>query len=301
MPRDRSADLERLGLGRSSPPPPESPLRFPDGGAFRVEIPSVETPPMLAAVIESAKSHGLTVNRVSQGGGATLLTAAELHEMSVLACSHDIDLAVFVGPRAGFDIGAFSRSPIGPAQYASIRGSRQLAYAVEDVLRATEAGVRSFLLGDIGLLWVLTELRSQGRLPADCKWKISAYTAPSNGATLRVLETLGAATVNVATDLTLEELADMRAAVQLPIDVYLEAPDAMGGIVRGHEIGDVIAVAAPVYTKFGLRNAPSPYPAGAHNHAVGIAMCEARVRRAVIALEWLARTRPEAVQSPGRA
>ena len=294
----RSDELHHVGLAPAWTGPSDSALRFPDGGEFRREIPSVETPAMLAAVVDAAADHGVTINRVSQGSGAALLTEAELREMSHLARAHGIDLVLFVGPRAGFDIGVFSRSPMGPAQYASVRGTRQLGYAVEDVLRATEAGVRSFLVGDIGLLAVLTDLRSQGRLPQDCAWKISAYTAPSNPATLRVLENLGAATVNVATDLTLEELADMRRAVQLPLDVYLEAPDGMGGVMRGHEISDVVAVAAPIYVKFGLRNAPVTYPTGQHIAAEGVAMSKERVRRAAIALEWLVRLRPDTVQSP---
>ena len=205
---------------------------------------------------------------------------------------------LFVGPRAGFDIGAFSRSAAGPSQYSAVRGTRQLGYAIEDVRRATEAGIRSFLVGDIGLLSVLTELRREGRLPSDCVWKVSAYTAPCNPATLRVLEGLGAGTVNVVTDLTLEELAELRSATSIPIDVYLEAPDGMGGVMRGHEIGDFVAVGAPLYVKFGLRNAPVTYPSGRHIVAQGVAMSQERVHRAAVALEWLARIRPETVQSP---
>jgi hypothetical protein len=175
---------------------------------------------------------------------------------------------------------------------------RQLAYAVEDVRRAVEGGVRSFLVGDIGLLSVLTDLRTQGRLPADCVWKVSAYTAPCNPATLRVLENLGAGTVNVVSDLTLTELAELRRAVSLPIDLYLEAPDGMGGSMRSHEIGDFIAVGAPLYAKFGLRNAPTAYPSGEHMLEQGVATTRERVRRAAIAMEWLARLRPASVQSP---
>ena len=43
----------------------------------------------------------------------------------------------------------------------------------------------------------------------------------------------------------------MRAAVSVPIDLYVEAPDALGGVVRGHEAADLVAVAAPMYVKFG--------------------------------------------------
>jgi len=45
---------------------------FPDGASFRIEIPSVEGPKVLEAVLRAAKAEGVTVNRVSQGSGAVL-------------------------------------------------------------------------------------------------------------------------------------------------------------------------------------------------------------------------------------
>ncbi len=290
--------LADLGLTSTVAVPPPSTARFPDGGAFRVEIPSVEGPRALEAVLAAADEHGITLNRISQGSGAMLLTLAEQREMAALAAAHGVELALFVGPRAEWDIGAFSRSDVGAAQFGGLRGLRGLSYAVEDVHRAVESGIRSFLVADIGLLSVLSDLRARGDLPADCVWKVSAYLAPCNPATLRVLESLGAGTVNVVTDLTVGELADLRAHVSVPIDLYLEAPDSMGGMVRGNEIGDFVAVGAPLYVKFGLRNAPAMYPSGEHVLPLAITSGRERVRRAALALEWLARTHPDTVQSP---
>ena len=54
----------------------------------------------------------------------------------------------------------------------------------------------------------------------------------------------------------------MRAAISIPIDIYLETPDGMGGIVRGHELADFVMVGAQLYTKFGLANASGVYPSG---------------------------------------
>jgi hypothetical protein len=62
--------------------PGASPVRaFPDGAAFRIEIPSVEGPGVLEAVIAAAAAEGITVNRVSQGSGAGLLRLSELRAM----------------------------------------------------------------------------------------------------------------------------------------------------------------------------------------------------------------------------
>src|SRR5439155_1232614 len=71
-------------------------------------------------------------------------------------------------------------------------------------------------------------------------------------------------TINIPTDLTLAEIAAIRAAVDVPLDVYVECPDNLGGIVRYHELSALVRVAAPVYLKFGLRGTVDPYPAGSH-------------------------------------
>jgi hypothetical protein len=53
---------------------------------------------------------------------------------------------------------------------------------------------------------------------------------------------------------------------------------------------ELIRVAAPVYVKFGLRNAPDVYPAGTHLEATTVALSRERVRRARLGLELLARS-----------
>jgi hypothetical protein len=92
-------------------------------------------------------------------------------------------------------------------------------------------------------------------------------------------------------------LAAVRAAVDIPLDIYVEVPDSFGGFVRHYEIGEMVRVAAPVYAKFGLRNAPDVYPSGTHLEGTVIALSRERVRRAEIGLEHLRRYYPEAVTS----
>ncbi len=191
--------IGRLGVAAEAPA-----RRFPDGADFRVEIPSVEGPRVLEAVLQAAETHGVVVNRVSQGS-AMLLKEVELHEMGALGAEAGLEVSLFVGPREGFDVGARARSDDGAAHFGQQRGLRQLRYAGEDVARAVEAGIRSFLVADEGLLTILVDMQSAGELPAECVWKVSVLKAPSNPASLRVLERLGATTVNVPSDVTVEE------------------------------------------------------------------------------------------------
>ena len=57
-------------------------------------------------------------------------------------------------------------------------------------------------------------------------------------------------------------------------------------------------VAAPIYVKFGLRNAPGIYPSGQHIESTVLALSRERVRRAAIGLALLRRYAPDAVASP---
>src|SRR5579875_174086 len=296
----RGADiLARRGIA-AEPAPAASAGRFPDGAHFRIEIPSVEGPAVLRAVVEASGRAGVTVNRVSQGSGAMLLSEAELAEMARIGADAGLEVSLFIGPREEWDIGRSAHADDGASLGGQLRGTRQLRYAIDDVLRAVEAGIRGFLVADIGLLPLLAELQAAGDIPASVVWKVSAVLAPSNPLSLCQLERLGGSTVNVPSDVTLGQLGEMRAASTVPIDLYVEAPDAMGGVVRGHEIADLVSVAAPLYAKFGLRNARPLYPCGLHIEGQAAASGGEKVHRAAVALEWRARSGLGLIQSqPG--
>ena len=289
----------RLGLVPSDGPQSSS-RRFPDGAHFRVEIPSVENLRVLEAVLGAARQHDIVVNRVSQGSGAMLLSEAELREMAAVAAEAGVEVSLFVGPREGYGVGAHPRSADGAAHAGQVRGLRGLSYAIEDVARAAEAGIRSFLVADAGLLTLLRDMQAAGELPADCGWKVSVAMAPSNPAALSVLAGLGATTINIPSDVTLAELAELRAVTELPIDLYVESPDSLGGVVRGDELADLVTVGAPLYAKFGLRNSRPLYPAGDHLADDAVAIARTKVARAAVALEWARRLADGLVQSlPG--
>jgi hypothetical protein len=71
-------------------------------------------------------------------------------------------------------------------------------------------------------------------------------------------------------------------------------------VVRGQELGDLVSAGAPLYAKFGLRNAPGLYPSGLHIVDQAAAIAAEKVHRAAVALEWLNRLTPGLRQSlPG--
>lgn len=290
--------LQRLGL-----PPgdlndlPSSARRFPDGAQYRVEIPSVEGPRAMAAVLAEAEARRVRVHRVSQGSGILLMTDGEIREMAELGAAARVEVSLFVGPRAAWETGAQILSPAGKNLGARQRGMDQLVYAVEDIKRACSLGIRSVLVADEGLLWVVNEMKKAGELPAELVQKVSVQMGAANPASIRLQEQLGAGTYNTPTDLDLPKLAAIRAAVSLPLDIYVEVPDNFGGFIRHYEIPEIVRVAAPVYVKFGLRNAPDVYPSGTHLEGTVIALGKERVRRAEIGMDLLRRYYPEATQS----
>jgi hypothetical protein len=277
--------------------PYESPLRFPDGAHCRIEIPSTESPRALQVVLEEAVARKVPIHRTSQGSGIMLMTDDEIREMVAIGRAADIEMNLFVGPRATFDIGAQVFSAAGRSLGLSLRGSEQLQFAILDVQRAVELGVRSVLVSDIGLLKVLGDMRKRGELPKDLIMKTSVMMAPCNPASAKLLEDLGADTINTPSDLTIDQIAQMRQVLTVPIDFYIEAPDNIGGFIRYYELPDIIRVAAPVYIKLGLRNSPDIYPCGTHIENTAIALSKERVRRAQMACEFIARLAPWAKMS----
>jgi Peptidase family U32 len=263
--------------------------RFPDGAHFRVEIPSVEGPRCLDAVLTEADRLGVPVTRVSQGSGVGMLTDSEIAEMVKLASGQGVELSLFARPCAAWGPSAMARMPAGAVLASCAWGRDQHDAALDEIRRAADLGVRSVLVSDLGVLASFGRLRAAGELPADLQAKVSVMLPVANPATAEVLVGLGANTLNLPTDLSLAQIGEIRAAVAVPLDIYVEAPDNLGGFVRHYELPRLVELAAPVYIKFGLRNAPDVYPSGSHLDEVTVALSRERVRRARLGLDLLER------------
>lgn len=281
---------------------PTSTKRFPDGAQYRLEIPSVEGPRALAAVIDEAKQRGIHIHRVSQGSGIMMLTDDDLREMAQLGAEAQMEVSLFVGPRAGWDVSAQVMSSAGRNLGGRLRGMDQVVYATADIQRAVEFGIRSVLVADEGQLWLVNQMKQEGLLPADLVVKISVQLAAANPISIRMMEQLGAGTYNTPTDLSLPQLAAIRAAADLPLDIYVEVPDNFGGFIRHYEVPEIIRLVSPVYVKLGVRNSPDIYPSGLHIEDLAVKLARERVRRASLVQALIDRYAPDAVRSaPGAA
>lgn len=276
---------------------PSSYKRFPDGSQYRIELPSVEGVEALKETLRAIDEYGVTVHRVSQGSGIMLQTDEEIQEMCQLTAERGMELSLFVGPRGTWDISAGPMTAAGKSQALRHEGVEQLVYAMEDLKRGANLGLRGALVADEGLLYMTKKMKEKGQLPTDFVVKVSVQMGACNPVSIKIMEDLGADTYNVPSSLTLAKLASIRQAVDIPLDIYIEVPDNFGGFLRYYEIPEIIRTLAPVYIKFGLKNHPDVYPSGKQWEATNISLVRERVRRAAIGMEIINRYYPEATTS----
>jgi len=230
---------------------PTSKKRFPDGAQYRFEVPGIQGPTAMRALLEAVKSYSLIIHRVTQTKGIMLLTDDEIKEMVGLAKKSCVDLVLAIGPRATYDTSASVHTKEGQRMGYRLRGQDQIVRAIEDVKRAVSFGCRSFLIYDEGCLWILNKMRKDREIPSNCKFKVSAHCGHGNPCSAKLLEEIGANSINPVRDIQLQMLASMRQAIDIPIDVHTENPASSGGFIRHYEVPEMIRVASPIYLKTG--------------------------------------------------
>ena len=270
----------------------ESDKTFADGGQFRFEVPGIQSPKTMDGLLSEAENQDLVIHRVTQTKGIMLLTDDEISEMVELAKDYGCELFLSVGPRATYDTSATVHTKEGSRIGYRLRGYDNLVYAVEDVKRAVDLGVRGILLYDEGLLYVLNKMRDEGELPKNLHFKMSAHTGHGNPASAKLLESIGLNSINPVRDLQVPMLASIRNAINIPIDLHTENPKSTGGFIRHYEVPKFIKVAAPVYLKTG--------GSVAANHNWNTTQKEAilRVKQVKLVERMIKQYLPEAAMSP---
>jgi hypothetical protein len=228
-----------------------SSLRFPDGAAFRIEVPTVNSAEAVAALLETATKNGITINRVTETYGMFRHTREEIKEYCRLCNEYGAELLMSTGPRATYDTGATVLSPQGVRISYRLRGMDQVLRAVEDIKRGYDLGVRGFLIYDEGMLWLVGQMRKDGALPKDIIFKTSAHLGQCNPCSFKLLESLGADSINPVRDLQIPMIAALRQAIKTPLDVHTDNPPGSGGFIRVFEAPEIVRVAAPVHCKTG--------------------------------------------------
>jgi len=271
---------------------PTSDKRFPDGGAYRIEVPTVNTADAVAALLDTATKNNITINRVTETYGMFRHTADEIKQYCKLCGQYGAELMLSVGPRATYDTGATVLSEQGVRISYRLRGMEQMVRAVEDIKRGYDLGCRGFLIYDEGMLWLINQMRHDGALPRDIIFKTSAHLGQCNPCSFKLLESLGADSINPVRDLQLPMIAALRAAVNTPLDVHTDNPPGSGGFIRVYEAPEIVRVAAPVHCKTG-----NSVVAG-HGQLTSASDGKKMADQASIVVEMVSKYYPEVFQSP---
>lgn len=269
--------------------------RFNDGGQYRFEVPGIQSPKTMDALLKESVKNNIFIHRVTQTKGIMLLSDDEITQMVDLAKDYGCELFLSVGPRATYDTSATVHTKEGSRIGYRLRGYHNLVYAIEDVKRACGLGVRGILLYDEGLLWVLNKMRCEGELPENVHFKLSAHAGHSNPASAKLLQENGLDSLNPVRDLQIPMIAAIRNACDMAIDLHTENPKSTGGFIRHYEVPKFIDVAAPVYLKTGGSVAAN------HNWDTTEKEAIARIKQVMLVKRVIDKYCPQAVPSPAKS
>ena len=244
--------MEKMGIpGRDLWDLPSSTKTFPDGANYRIEIAGVERASTMEAMIKETHKRGITVHRaIAAVGGSTFCDFQELKDMAQMAHDEKIEVIMTIGHRKAWDPGSKeSSNPEGAVQGPRLRGSDNISYWIADLMRNLEAGFRGFLVYDEGVLSIVSKMRGEGFIPEETILKFSVFGGYCSAAGAKVIESLGANTMNPISDVTLPILAGIRKAVNIPLDIYMIIVDSFGGMFRAYEGPEIVRVASPCYFK----------------------------------------------------
>jgi len=288
--KETKLSLKKIGINEPNPDY-ISKKRFDDGGQYRFEVPGIQSPSTLNSLISACEEAMIDIHRVTQTKGIMLLTDEEIEEMVSLANGYKMDLFLSVGPRAVYDTSATAQSKEGSRIGYRLRGYDNLVYAIEDVKRAVDLGVRGIVLYDEGLLWILAKMRENGELPHNTNFKLSAHAGAGNPASAKLFQEMGLDSFNPVRDLSIPMIASLRTAIDIPIDLHTENPKSTGGFIRHYEVPEIIKVASPVYLKTGGSVAKH------HSWDTTEKEAEQRIKQVKLVKNMIERYYPEAIAS----
>ncbi len=293
--------MEKQGIpGRDGYDLAASGKAFADGANFRIEIAGVERATTMASMIKEADRRNIVIHRaIAAVGGSTYCDFAELKDMAQMAKDAQIEVIMTVGHRKGWDTGAKEMATSeGQMQGFRLRGSDNISFHIADIMRNIEAGFRGFLVYDEGVLFLLNKMREQGLIPKETIFKFSVFGGYCSAAGAKVVESMGANSLNPISDVSLPILSSIRKAVNIPLDIYTIIVNAFGGNFRGYECPEIAKVASPCYFKFEPGTSEGDIYMPWVTEAWHAGFIKEKVKIASIVMELMERHAPEMKTSP---
>ena len=102
---------------------------FGDGGQYRFEVPGIQSPKTMNALLKASFENDIFIHRITQTKGIMLLSDEEIGKMVDLAIDYGCELFLSVGPRATYDTSATVHTKEGSRIGYRLRGYDNLVYA----------------------------------------------------------------------------------------------------------------------------------------------------------------------------
>ncbi len=158
-------------------------------------------------MLDTATKNDITINRVTETYGMFRHTREEIKEYCKLCHDYGAELLLSVGPRATYDTGATVLSQQGVRISYRLRGMEQMIRGVEDIKRGYDLGFAVFLFMMKVCFGWLGKMRKGWRFAKDIIFKSSAHLGHCNPCSFKLLESLGADSINPVRDLQIPMIA----------------------------------------------------------------------------------------------
>jgi hypothetical protein len=242
----------RLGVpGRDLYTLPTSKARFTDGAHYRTEL-LPTTVEEYEEVFALCDKYDFTGNKITDTRGAMFDTDEEIIRKCELCRDRGVELVM--SPGSGENYSDISHQmAVHAIVEGKSRGVDMLIRNIADMMRSIELGCRGFLVYDEGMILAVTQMRSDGVIPPETTFKVSANISVSNPLALRFwvekVDLQPNDSLNPIRDMTLPMLAAMRAVTNQPLDVHAYWSKS---IARTMDTPEIVRVVAPVYFKVSM-------------------------------------------------
>jgi hypothetical protein len=226
-------------------------MEFKQGGKYGIELSSINSLSSLKEVLKKGKTFDVIPDRVDECRGFSRLPKLEVTEIVKICNDNQIGFFTAIGIRSMYDIGGYAKSKNGYRASYKIRGNFGIQKAFDEVKRAIDQKIRGFILYDEGLLYFLNQRKKESSIPQNVMFKASVHMGISNPFSAKLIHEIGANTINVVPDLSLEMLSEIRQNVSVPLDIFTDTSSDAGGFLRTLEVPDILMKLGPVYLKCG--------------------------------------------------
>lgn len=242
-----------------------SPVTFPHGGQYQIELVGPNSPATLEELLNAAQKAELPVHRVvGTLGGFGELSGADLKAFSDISASSSVE---FIGtPISPLTNVEGVKEKKHPCEWSlcgvHLRGTDTVYQYLYQMLRGIEQGLRTFLIWDFAALDCAEYMKSQGKLPGGVSFKVSVFAGSAhsrdcenwawrNNSFYSRRNFSSISSLNPVA-LPAHEFAQLRRSLGkfVPFDVHDTTFDKMLGLDRIDEMPNIIRWASPVNVKF---------------------------------------------------